>query len=62
MKITIQLEVDDGLEPCTYGCEMYCPLGYLDDDGDYSCINMYRVEGNITCIVKEAMEKKNKDE
>ena len=30
MKVTIELEVDDDFEPCTYGCDTYCPFGYRD--------------------------------
>ena len=61
MKINIEIEVDDDFEPCTYGCEMHCPFGYLDDE--YDCVHLYRNENyDWTCPVKEAMKKGNKYE
>ena len=58
IKVTIELEVDDDFEPCTYGCEMGCPLGYMNGDGDLACCNMERTEdGYFTCLVKKSIEK-----
>jgi len=62
MKVIIEIEVNDDLEPCTYGCETHCPFGYVDIDNDV-CVHMRRdVNYDFTCPVKEAVEKGNKDE
>lgn len=61
MKVTIELEVDDDFEPCTYGCDRDCPFGYLDDDGH--CYHIYYDDYyEWTCPVNEAIEKGGKDE
>lgn len=61
MKLTIEIEVPDDIDPCAHGCETGCPFGSFDEDGDY-CWDKKRTEDGFTCIVKEAMEKGSKDE
>ena len=57
MKLTIEIEVDDDFEPCTYGCDICCPLGHYDGD-DIPCSHMESDENfEFTCIVNETMKK-----
>ena len=62
MKLTIEIELDDDFQPCTYGCEMHCPFGHVDDE--YRCVHLCRdLDGyEWTCPVKEAIEKGENDE
>ena len=62
MKVTIEIEVNEDFQPCTYGCEMQCPFGHIDDD--YRCVHLCRDRDGYewTCPVKEAIEKGDKYE
>ena len=52
MKINIEIELPDDFEPCTYGCDLYCPFGHIDEE---SCYHMYQNEWS--CPVKDAIKK-----
>ena len=58
MKLTIEIEVDDNIEPCTYDCGDYCPLSYYDFDFDrFTCDHIKHNENGWECIVSKAMKK-----
>ena len=63
MKLTIELELPDDIEPCTYNCGDHCPFAYYDFDfGRFNCDHIKCNENGLECIVSEAMKKGEKDE
>ena len=62
MKLTIEIEVPDDIEPCTYVCMDHCPLSYYDPDENTSdCKHIFDEEGNWKCPVSVAMKQKKEN-
>ena len=59
MKLTIELELPDDIQPCCiHDCSIYCPFGYLDsEDNELRCDHMERCENDWECIISKAMKK-----
>ena len=64
MKLNIEIEVPDDIEPCCiHSCATYCPFGYYDgDDMEERCNHMTTNDnGNWECIVSKAMKKHDEE-
>ena len=58
MKLTIEIEVPDDIDPCTHSCSIYCPFGYYDLEDGNTCNHVKRSDnGGFECIVSKAIEK-----
>lgn len=64
MKLTIELELPDDIQPCCiHECSIYCPFGYIDMlDGENGCDHMEQGENGWECIVSNAMKKAEETE
>jgi hypothetical protein len=64
MKLTIEIELPDDIQPCCiHDCSIYCPFGYLDwEDGEHRCDHMERGENGWECIISNAMKKGERNE
>lgn len=59
MKLMVEVEVPDNLEPCAYGCMDKCPFSYYNDDTRQSeCNHLKKVGDELECLISRAMKKK----